>query len=78
MSAVKVMLDKRRTKCLGISMGKKIWNKKQQTKIRNIPSMQRARMNHAYCVDLNPGWKKIRFQLVLNKTFWPNPQPFTY
>ena len=32
-------------------------------------------MNHAYCVGLNPGWKKIRFQPALNKTFCPNPQP---
>ena len=31
--------------------------------------MQQAKMNHAYCVGLNPGWKKIRFQLALNKTF---------
>ena len=35
-------------------------------------------MNHAYCVGLNPAWKKMRFQLVLNKTFCPNPQPLTH
>ena len=35
-------------------------------------------MNHAYCVDLNPGWKKMTFQLALNKTFCLNPQPFTH
>ena len=35
-------------------------------------------MNHAYYVDLNPGWKKMRFQRALNKTFCPNPQPFTH
>ena len=35
-------------------------------------------MNHAYCVGLNPGWKKMTFQLALNKTFWPNPQPLTH
>ena len=35
-------------------------------------------MNHAYCVGLNPGWKKMRFQLVLNKTFCTNPQPLTH
>ena len=33
--------------------------------------------NHAFCVDLNPGCKKMRFQLALNETFIPNPQPFT-
>ena len=49
-----------------------------KNKIRNIPSIQQARTNHAYCVGLNPGLKKITFQLALNKTFWPNPQPFTY
>ena len=32
-------------------------------------------MNHAYCVGLNPNWKKMRFQLALNKSFCPNPQP---
>ena len=37
--------------------------------------MQQARMNHAYCVDLNPCWKKTRFQLALNETFCPNQQP---
>ena len=60
--------------------GKK--NLKQQwllkIKCRNIQSIQQARMNHAYCVGLNPGWKKMRFQLVLNKTFRTNPQPLTH
>ena len=37
--------------------------------------MQQARMHHAYCVGLNPGWKKMRFHLTLNKTCCPNPQP---
>ena len=32
-------------------------------------------MNHAYCVGLNPSWKKMRYQLALNKTFCPNQQP---
>ena len=40
--------------------------------------MQQARMNHTYCVDLNPGWKKMRLKLVLNKTFCTNPQPLTH
>ena len=34
-------------------------------------------MNHAYCLNLNPGWKKMRFQLALDKTFCPNPQLLT-
>ena len=56
-------------------------NLKQQwlmkIKCRNIQSMQQARMNYAYYVGLNPGWKKMRLQLALNKTFCPNPQPLT-
>ena len=47
-------------------------------KCRNIQSIQQARMNHAYCVGLNPSCKKMRFQLVLNKTFYTNPQAFTH
>ena len=47
-------------------------------KCRNIQSIQQAKMNHAYCVGLNSGWKKMRFQLALNKTFCPNPQPLTH
>ena len=35
-------------------------------------------MNHAYCVGINPGWKKMTFQLALNKTFCPNLQPLTH
>ena len=35
-------------------------------------------MNRAYCLNLNPGWKKMRFQLGLNKTFCPYPQPLTH
>ena len=35
-------------------------------------------MNHAYCVGLNPGRKKMRFQPALNKTFCPNPQPLNH
>ena len=37
-------------------------------------------MNHAYRVSLNPGWKKMRFRLALNKTFCPttpHPPPST-
>ena len=40
--------------------------------------MQQARVNHAYCVGLNLGWKKMRFQLALNKTFCPNPQSLSH
>ena len=46
-------------------------------KCRNIQSIQQARMNHVYYLGLNPGWKKMRFQLALNKTFCPYPQPLT-
>ena len=35
-------------------------------------------MNHAYRVGLNPGWKKMLFQLALNKNSCPNPQLLTY
>ena len=35
-------------------------------------------MNYAYRVRLNPGWKMMRFQLALNNTFCPNPQPLTH
>ena len=35
-------------------------------------------MNHAYCVGSSDGWKKMRFQLALNKTFFSNPQPLTH
>ena len=35
--------------------------------------MCHARMCHAYCFSLNPGWKKMQFQLALNKTFCPTP-----
>ena len=37
MSAVKVMLDKRRTKCLGISMGKKSGTKNNKQKLEISP-----------------------------------------
>ena len=37
---------------------KQQWLKK--IKRRNSQSIQQARMNHAYCVVLNPGWK-LRF-----------------
>ena len=47
-------------------------------KRRNIHSIQHARICHAYCSDLNPGWKKIRFQLALSKTFWPTPRGLTH
>ena len=35
-------------------------------------------MDHANCVGLNHGWKKMGFQLVLNKTFCSKPQPLTH
>ena len=35
-------------------------------------------MNHVYFVRLNPGWKNMQFQLALDKTFCPNPQPLTH
>ena len=57
-------------------------NLKQQWPIkikrRNIQSIQHAKMCHAYCLGLNPSWKKMQFQLTLNKTFCPAPQPLTY
>ena len=45
---------------------------------RNIQSIQHTKMNHAYCIGLNLGWKKMRIQLALNKTSCPNPQPLTH
>ena len=42
--------------------------------IQDIQSIQKARMNHAYCVGLNLGCKKMRFQLVLNKTCKATPK----
>ena len=57
-------------------------NLKQQwlikIKHRNLQSIQHARMNHTYCISLNLGCKKILFQLALNKTFCPTPQPLTH
>ena len=35
--------------------------------------MQQAKMNHAYCVSINPGWKKMQFQVALNKTLLGPP-----
>ena len=68
-----------RTKCLWISKGRKSeTTMAHKIKCRNIQSIQQARTNHAYCVGLNPVWKKMRFQLVLNKTFCNNPQPLTH
>ena len=49
-----------------------------KTKRRNIQSIQPIRMCHAYCFGQSPGWKKMRFQLALNKTFCPTPPPFIY
>ena len=45
---------------------------------RNFQSIQHGRMNHGYCVGLNPGWKKTPFQYAVNKTFYPTPQPLTH
>ena len=62
--------------------GKKIWNnnkdKNIKIKCRSIQSTQQARMNHAYCVSVNRGLKKMIFQLALNKAFCTNPQLLTY
>ena len=56
---VKVILDKGRT----VYEFPRDENLKQQwliqIKCRNIQSIQHARMNHAYCIHLNPVWKKI-------------------
>ena len=49
-----------------------------KNKMYKYPNIQQARVNYAYCVGSNPGWKKMRFQLALNKTFCPNPQPLTH
>ena len=38
-------------------------------KRRYIRSMQHARMCDAYCFGWNPAWKRMRYQLTLNKTF---------
>ena len=35
-------------------------------------------MNLGYCVGLNLGWKKMRFKLALNKTFYPTLQPLIH
>ena len=40
--------------------------------------MQHVRMCHAYCLGQNLVWKKLSFQLALNKTFCPTPQPLIY
>ena len=65
-----------RTKCLRISKGRKSETTTAlKIKCRNIQSIQQARINHAYCVGLNCGWKKMRFYLALNKVFCLNSQP---
>ena len=43
-------------------------------KCRNIQLKQHVRMCNAYYFSQNPGWKRMRFQLVLHKTFCSNPQ----
>ena len=35
-------------------------------------------MCHAYSFSYNPGWKKMQFQLALNKTFDPTLPPLTH
>ena len=50
----------------------------QKIKHRNVQLIQEARMNHAHCVSLNLGWKKMEFQLGLNKTFCPTAQSLTH
>ena len=49
-----------------------------KVKCRNIQSIQQGRMNHAYCLGLNPAWKNMSFQQAVNKTFCPYPQPLTH
>ena len=48
-----------------------------EIKRRIIQSIQQAGTSHSYCVSLNSGWKRMRFQLALNKTFCPTPQFLT-
>ena len=38
------------------------------TKRRNIQLIQHAKMYHVDCFGLNPGWKKMQYQLALNTT----------
>ena len=46
-------------------------------KRRNIQLLQHIRMCHVYCYDSDPGCKIMRFQLALNKTFYPTPPTLT-
>ena len=50
-----------------------------KVKRRNI-QIQHAKYNlcHAYCFSLNPVWKKMRFQLALNKFLCPASQLLTH
>ena len=54
-------------------------NLKQQWLIKikrtNIQSIWHVRICHVYCFSLNPGWERLQFQLPLNKTFFPTPDP---
>ena len=47
-------------------------------KRRNIQLIQEASTNHAYCVGLNPGSKKMGLPRALDKTFCSNQQPLTH
>ena len=37
-----------------------------------------SRRVKTYCFGRNPGWKKMQFQLALNKTFCPTPPPLIH
>ena len=43
-----------------------------KNKMKKYPVDTTSQNESAYCVGLNPSWKKTRFQLALNKTFYPN------
>ena len=53
---------------------KRIWNNNGSWKW-NVEISGQYNISHAYCFDWNPGWKKMRFQLALNKTSCPTPPP---
>ena len=73
--AVKVILHKGGLKFLYTSKGRKFETAMAH---KNIQAMQHARMCYAYCFSLIPGRKKMPYQLALNKTFCPIPQPLTH
>ena len=77
--AVKVILHKGGLKFLYTSKGRKFETAMaHKNKNRNIQAMQHTRMCYAYCFGLNPGMKKMPYQLAINKTFCPIPQLLTH